>query len=342
VLTGRSKAADRPVDIGLAFDLKSDFVAPGGAPDDLLEEYDSERTVAAIEAALAARGHRVRRMGGGRRFLEALVAAPPDLVFNLAEGRGSRSREAQVPAACEMAGVPCTHSDPATLAVALDKALAKRIVAAAGVPVARDFVARAVGDLANFDLQFPCIAKPIGEGSSMGVRSGSKSRDLEALRREVERVVRGYGQPAIVEEFLTGPEFTVGVLGEAERARVLATMEIHPRGIATADFIYSVEFKRVFDEHVEYHVPPRRPPALIAAVEAVALDAYRALSCRDVGRVDVRLSGDGLPRFIELNPLPGINPGWSDLCLMTERIGMDHADLVGAILDETLLRIGRR
>jgi len=121
------------VDIGIAFDLKSDFEAPAGAPDDRLEEYDSERTIDGIEAALARRGHAPRRLGGGRRFVEAVLRAPPQLVFNLAEGRGSRSREAHVPAVCEMLGIPCTHSDPLTLAVALDKDVAKRIVAQAGV-----------------------------------------------------------------------------------------------------------------------------------------------------------------------------------------------------------------
>lgn len=330
------------MDIGIAFDLKSDFVAAPGAPDDALEEYDSERTVAAIEAALLGRGHRVRRMGGGRRFLAALLEQPPELVFNLAEGRGSRSREAHVPAACEMVGVPCSHSDPATLALALDKGLAKRVVAAAGVAVAHDRIVRSAADLAAFDLPFPCIAKPLFEGSSMGVRKSSKSRDFAELRREVERVVGGYAQPALVEEFLTGPEFTVGVLGEGDSARVLATMEIHPKGDATADFVYSVEVKRVWDEQVEYHVPPRRTPAVVAAVERLALTAYRALQCRDVGRVDVRLGGDGVPRFIELNPLPGISPGWSDLCVMAERIGMSHDALIGAILDQALHRIGRR
>ncbi|MBM4013859.1 MAG: D-alanine--D-alanine ligase [Planctomycetes bacterium] len=330
------------MDIGLAFDLKSDFVAPAGAPDDLLEEYDSERTIAAIEAALSRRGHRVRRMGGGKRFLAELLAAPPELVFNVAEGRGSRSREAHIPAVCEMVGVPCTHSDPATLALALDKALCKRVAAAAGVAVARDRVVRSVAELAGLELRFPCIAKPLHEGSSIGVRASSRSDDATALAREVGRIVGDYAQPALVEEFLTGPEFTVGVLGHGAQARVLAVMEIRPKDDRTADFVYSVELKRVWPDHVEYHVPPRRPPELLAAVERVALGAYRALECRDIGRVDVRLDAAGVAHFIELNPLPGISPGWSDLCILAEKSGVDHDALIGAILDQALARIGRR
>ncbi len=329
------------MDIGIAFDLKSDFTAAAGAPDDRLEEYDSDRTIAAIEAALSRRGHRPRRMGGGKRFLAALLERPPELVFNVAEGHGTRSREAHVPAACEMVGVPCTHSDPLTLALSLDKALAKTIAAAAGVAVARGVVVSTVEQLATLELPFPCIAKPLFEGSSMGVRKTSKSNDDAALRREVERLLTGYEQPALIEEFLTGPEFTVGILGQGERAHVLATMEICPKGGVTADFVYSVEVKRVWDEQVEYHVPPRRAPELTAAVERTALAAYRALQCRDVGRVDVRLGADGVPRFIELNPLPGVNPGWSDLCVMSERVGLDHDGLIGRILDQALSRLPR-
>lgn len=328
------------MDIGIAFDLKSDFVAPAGAPDDLLEEYDSERTIAAIEAALAARGHRPRRMGGGRRFLAELVARPPELVFNLAEGRGGRSREAQVPAACEMAGVPCTHADPVTLALCLDKALAKRVAAAAGVAVAADRVVRDVAEVETLPLRFPCIAKPLAEGSSMGVRRDARCRDRAELAGAVARLVEGYRQPALVEEFLPGAEFTVGVLGEGAGARVLATMEIRPRDGRTAEFVYSLERKRDWDAWLEYLVPPERPRELVAAVEALALAAYRALECRDVGRVDVRLDGEGAPRLIEVNPLPGLAPGWSDLCVLAERAGVGHAELIGRILDQALRRLG--
>ncbi len=327
------------MDIGIAFDLKSDFKAADGAPDDRLEEFDSDRTIDGIVAALAKKGHRARRLGGGRRFLEALLREPPELVFNISEGYGTRSREAQVPAVCEMLSIPCTHSDPLTLAVSLDKAMAKRLVATAGVAVARSVVVERLDAIDAVDLPFPLIAKPLFEGSSMGVRRTSKSSDRGALRTEVARLLSGYGEPALIEEFLPGAEFTVGVLGRGEGARVLATMEITPKNGRTEEFVYSVEVKRIWDEQVEYHVPPRRPASLIAAVERVALDAYRALQCRDVGRVDVRLDGAGLPRFIELNPLPGVNPGWSDLCVLAERAGMEYDALIGAILDETLARL---
>ena len=328
------------MDIGIAFDLKSDFTPVAGAPDDRLEEYDSERTVDAIAAALARRGHRVRRLGGGRRLVEALLREPPELVFNLAEGAGSRSREAHVPAVCEMLAVACTHSDPLTLAAGLDKQLCKTIVAAAGVAVARGFVVEHVADAARIDLPFPLLAKPLGEGSSMGVRKTSKVADRAALERECARLLEGYGQPALVEEFLPGSEFTVGIVGSGATARPIGVMEITPKNGKTADFVYSVEVKRIWDEQVAYHCPPQQPAALVAKVEALALTAYRALGCRDVGRVDVRLDAAGEPRFIELNPLPGLNPGWSDLCVLAERRGLDHDALIGLILDSALARLG--
>jgi D-alanine-D-alanine ligase len=331
------------MDVGIAFDLKSDFAPPppsDGRPDDLLEEYDSARTIDAIAAALERRGHRVRRLGGGRRFLEAVLREPPQLVFNVAEGSGSRSREAHVPAICEMLAIPCTHSDPLTLAASLDKSAAKKIVAASGLATPRSSVVASLGDVARVDLRFPLFAKPLYEGSSMGVRRGGRIDDAAALRRECERLLDGYRQPALVEEFLPGAEFTVGVLGTGATARVLGVMEIAPKDGRTADFVYSVEVKRVFDEQVAYHVPPNRPRELVEAVESLALAAYRALECRDVGRVDVRLDARERPSFVELNPLPGVNPGWSDLCVLAERRGMDHDALIGAILEAALARLG--
>jgi D-alanine-D-alanine ligase len=327
------------VKLGLAFDLKSDFAAAAGGPDDRLEEYDSERTVDGIAAVLAARGHSVRRLGGGRRFLEAVLADPPDLVFNIAEGAGSRSREAHVPAVCEMLRIPCTHSDPLTLAVALDKEMAKRLVAAAGVATPRSFVAERVADAARVEIPFPLIAKPLYEGSSMGVRSGSRCDDRAQLERQLARLLADYGEPALIEEFCAGPEFTVGVLGTGADARAIGVMEIAPLQGGTENFIYSIEVKRIWSENVAYHVPPRRPPEFVAQVERAALAAYRALQCRDVGRVDLRCTSDGAVKFIEINPLPGVNPGWSDLCVLAEKAGWSYDRLIGGILDSALARM---
>lgn len=334
--------------IGLAFDLKADFVASksasapaADAPDDLFEEYDSPATVEAIAHVLATRGHEPVMLGGGRTFLERALEVRPQLVFNLAEGRGSRSREAHVPAACEMLGIPFTHSDPLTMAVSLDKAVAKRVVASAGVPTPSFAVISHARELADLELAYPLFAKPLFEGSSMGVRRRSRCASPAELEERVQRLLGDYGEPVLVEEFCGGREFTVAILGTGASAKVVSAMEVVPLVTPVAEFVYSLEVKRNpnWREEVRYDAPPRLPARELAAIEKVALDAYRALDCRDVGRVDVRCDAAGAPKFIELNPLPGLAPGWSDIALLWERIGRSYDDLILSILDQACARL---
>ncbi|MFO0726112.1 MAG: D-alanine--D-alanine ligase [Myxococcota bacterium] len=329
------------VDVGIAFDLRSDFAVQAGAPDDRLEEYDSEATVEAIAGALAAAGHHPRRLGGGRKFLEAVLSSPPELVFNIAEGFGTRSREAHVPAVCEMLKIPVTHSDPLTLALALDKAMAKRVVASGGIATPDFAVVSSAAELEALKLPLPLIAKPLFEGSSMGIRQRCRVQRPEELRAVVLELLQAYGQPVLLEVFQTGPELTVGVMGTGASARVIGAMEIVPKNQPLDEFVYSVEVKRNYLAEVEYHTPPRRPAALMEAVEAVALGAHRVLGCRDVSRVDVRLGGDGIPRFIEVNPLPGLNPVSSDLCILARGQGLEFSALVAGIVDSAQARMKR-
>lgn len=326
------------LDIGIACDLKSDFAGQVDGPDDRLEEYDSTATVEAIAAALRALGHAPRILGGGRRFLERVLSRPPDLVFNIAEGFGTRSREAHVPAVCEMLGIPFTHSDPLTLAVTLDKAAAKRLVASAGGATPGFAVVESLEDLAGVSLPFPLIAKPLFEGSSMGIRRTSRVDDGRALRREVERLLEDYREPVLVEEFCPGAEITVGILGEGATARAIGAMEIVPRRGSRERFVYSLEVKRDWRTEVEYHVPPRQPETTVRAVLDLALAAYRALGCRDVGRVDTRLAADGIPRFLEANPLPGLAPETGDLVILAERSGLSYEALIDRIVQGALAR----
>ncbi|MFN0008007.1 MAG: D-alanine--D-alanine ligase [Planctomycetota bacterium] len=336
------------IDIGIAADLRPDVKTRAGAPrlvpEDRFEEYDSLATVEAIAGALTERGHRPRFLGGGRRFLQEILARPPELVFNMAEGSGTRSREAHVPAVCEMLGVPFTGSDPLTLATTLDKAVAKRLVASAGLATPRFEVFDSASDLESLGssgISFPCIAKPLREGSSMGIRRGSRADDAGVLREEIERLLADYQEPVLVEEFLPGAEFTVGVLGEGEGARALGVMEIEPLGIPLEDFVYSLEVKRNFRKEVAYHVPPRRSATLVRAIEELALASARALGCRDLCRVDLRLGEDGAPRFLEANPLPGLAPGTSDVVILAGLAGISYADLIDRVVKTALARLGR-
>jgi D-alanine-D-alanine ligase len=330
------------VEIGIAYDLRSDFVQTQGGPEDALEEYDSPETVEAIERTLQGAGYTTRRLGGGRAFLAAALEAPGDLVFNIAEGRGTRSREAHVPAVLEMLGVPCTHSDPLTLAACLDKAVAKRLVAASGVPTPRFAVVEREEDLARIDLPFPMFAKPLYEGSSMGIRRRSRLADPRELRERSLELLEAYREPVLVEEFCPGAEFTVGILGTGANARAIGVMEVRPRLVPESEFVYSLEVKRNerWQEELEYSVPPKRPEALVREVERVALAAFRALGCRDVARVDLRLAADGAPRFLEANPLPGLKPGWGDLPILADLAGMPYARLITSIVESARGRYG--
>lgn len=328
------------MEVGIAFDLKADYVsasagasvaaAAAGLPDDTYEEFDSIATVEAIERALARGGYSTRRLGGGRRFLENVLAQPCDLVFNIAEGFGTRSREAHVPSVLEMLSIPYTHSDPLTLAATLDKAVAKRLVASHGLATPRFAVVERTEDVARLDLEYPLFAKPLYEGSSIGVRKKSRVRNASEIAERVETLLADYREPVLVEEFCAGPEFTVGLVGNGETLRVLGVMEVVSKAVPQSEFVYSLEVKRNDDWHLEvdYHVPPRRSSELVEGVAELARRAFRALGCRDLARVDIRLDAAGTPRFLECNPLPGLKPGWSDLALLCDRAGVEYDALI--------------
>lgn len=335
--------------IGIAFDLKEASAITDG-PDDLQEEFDHPATIAAIADALRLRGHTVIELGDGRGLVEKLLADRPDLVFNIAEGVGqSRSREARVPAVCELLGIPYTHSDPLALAVALDKDLTRRLVESHEVLVPEGIVVtmpagRYDGDyqdlLQIFDqsgLNLPVIAKPVSEGSSKGIHRHCLIRRREDFGPVLAQLGNDYHQPILVEEFIEGDEVTVGILGGAE-PRVLGVMKIIPK-TPTESFVYSLEVKRDFRRLVDYQCPVDYPVDTRLAIETAALAAYEILGCQDVARVDFRVR-DGVPFFLEINPLPGLDPSSSDLVIMAGLLGISHAQLVGMILEEALQRLG--
>jgi D-alanine-D-alanine ligase len=336
--------------IGIAFDLKPAGPLPAGAPDDLHEEFDSPATVQAIAGVLQELGHEVDLLGGGREFLLSVLGDPPDLVFNIAEGAGvSRSREARVPAVCEMLGIPYTGSDPLALAVALDKDMARRVVASAGMTVPKGFTLAFPagcydGDFAEFPpmlaasgLPLPVIAKPACEGSSKGIRNRCVIRTPDEFGPTVMELWQAYQQPVLVEEFIAGDEVTVGVVGN-DPPHVLGVMRVVPKK-PDEHFVYSLEVKRDWHDAVEYEAPAKLPLEATHAVERAALAAFAALGCRDVARADFRVR-DGVPYFLEINPLPGLSPESGDLIYLAYRLGLTHADVIRMILDAALKRHG--
>jgi D-alanine-D-alanine ligase len=328
--------------IGIAYDLKTDYadLAPETGPDDRFEEYDSFETVDAIAAALRECGHDPVLLGGGRAFLQHLLEQPIDLVFNIAEGWGTRSREAQVPAICELLRIPCTHSDSLTLALSLDKAMTKRIVAASGVPTPAFVCIDAIDELGTTSLPaFPLMVKPTCEGSSIGIHSRSRCVNVEELQDRAACLLEHYAGTVMIERFLPGVEVTVLVMGTGPGARVVGMMEISPRSQSLDGFVYSLEVKRDYRNRVEYHVPPRLPAEVISSIGETAMRAYRALACRDIARVDIRLDAAGAASLIEVNPLPGLHPMDGDVPILCGRIGISWVQLIREIVSEAQARL---
>ncbi len=327
--------------IGLTFDLKSDASPRADLPDDFQEEFDSPATVEAIAVVLRRLGHEVVELGDGRAMLERVLASPPDFVFNFAEGQGvSRSREARVPAVLEMLGIPYTGSDPLTLAVTLDKDCAKRLVQSAGVSVPRSQVLHPDDDLQAVlpkQLPYTAIVKPAWEGSSKGIRGKCVVDQNNDLIAAVEALRRDHRQPILVEEYITGEELTVGVLGN-DPPRVVGVMRVVPL-TNEERFVYSLEVKRDWQRRVAYECPAKLPQAALAAVERATLTAYRTLGCCDVSRIDFRLR-DGVPYFLEVNPLPGLNPESGDLVILSAKAGVSYEQLVTEILHAAFRRHG--
>jgi D-alanine-D-alanine ligase len=325
--------------IGLAFNVRP-AEHPGHLPEDAFEEFDSPDAVRQIIDAIASFGHDVFPLQAGPGIVDALRETRPDFVFNLAEGTGGRCREAHVPALLELLGIPYSGSDPLTLCITLDKPSAKRMVSSGGFPTPPFGVCRSVADADAVDLPFPVIVKPAFEGSSKGVRLASRATTPDAMRDMVRFVIETYGQEAIVESFVAGPEITVGIVGNGDDARVVGMMEIVPKTMSNETFVYSLEVKRDWKRQVEYRVPPALPPDVLSGLSRCALGIYRLLGCRDFSRIDFRVDGMGTPQFIECNPLPGLCPGYGDLPIMADAVGISYRALVGEILGHALARNG--
>jgi D-alanine-D-alanine ligase len=319
-------------------------VKPTGMPaaqTDENEEFDSPETIGALAQLFASQGYNVTVLEADRNLPRRLTTGNFDLVFNIAEGRGGRCREALVPALCEMLGLHYTGSDPLTLAATLDKDVAKRLLLGkVNTPAWR--VVRRLSDLQDFDLAFPVIAKPNDEGSSKGIHDDCKCNDFNALETLCRRLLDDYGRPVLVEAFVRGPEVTVGVVGNAQ-PEVIGLMHVVPTTLAPdelGEFIYSLQAKRDFANRVRYAIPPELPQETCQKLEAAALQAFRLLDCRDVARIDFRVGPDGEPYFIEANPLPGLSPATGDLVIMAKAMGWTWEGLITRILREAEFRQG--
>lgn len=323
--------------VGLTYDLRDAYLAAGYGLEETAE-FDSLETVEAIEGVLHRRGYATDRIGSVRDLAARLVAGDRwDLVFNFAEGLNGIAREAQVPALLDAYGVPYTFSDPLVLALTLHKGMTKRVVRDAGVPTPAFALVETPADVAKIDLPFPLFAKPVAEGSGKGVDATSRITSRRALRQVCQRLLQRFRQPVLVETYLPGREFTVGILGTGARAEAVNVLEVVLSDRAEAG-AYGYLNKKECHERVRYVLVD---DAEARAAARVALAAWRALGCRDGGRVDLRSDADGQPNFIEVNPLAGLHPTFSDLPIGCTQAGIDYDMLIGRIVDSALERVAR-
>ncbi|MBN1395649.1 MAG: D-alanine--D-alanine ligase [Pirellulales bacterium] len=317
--------------IGLTYDLRDDYLAEGYSEQETAE-FDRLDTIEAIEAALDELGYRTDRIGNARRLIERLARGDRwDLVFNIAEGLRGLSRESQVPSILDVYEIPYTFSEPLALSLSLHKGLTKMAMRQAGLPTPDFAVVDRPDDVKNVDLPFPLFVKPAAEGTSKGISAKSIVRDRPALEKACAELLFQFQQPVLVETFLSGREFTVGLVGSGPAAGVLGTMEIHLLPEAEAG-VYSFTNKERCEELVRYRLARREEEALIGQVEQLALSSWRALDGRDGGRVDIRCDDLGLPQFLEINPLPGLHPQHSDLPILCGFLGVPYMDLIDRIV----------
>jgi D-alanine-D-alanine ligase len=323
--------------IGLTYDLRDAYLAMGYGEEETAE-LDRESTVEAIEGALRLLGHDTDRIGNAKQLAARLVRGDRwDLVFNFAEGMHGIGREAQVPALLDLYQVPYTFSDPLVMSLTLHKGMTKRVVRDAGVPTPDFAVVESENDATAVALPLPLFVKPLAEGTGKGVTPRSVVRARAELWPRCAELLDRFHQPVLVETMCPGREFTTGILGTGDAARVVATIEVILLPQAEAD-VYSYVNKERCEELVEYRLATAAEP-VVAEAERVALAAWRALGCRDGGRVDLRCDGAGSPQFLEVNPLAGLHPEHSDLPILATKVGMPYVDLIGRIVDSAATRV---
>jgi len=325
--------------IGLTYDLRQDYLDAGYSEEETAE-FDRPDTIEAIEYVLQQMGHDTDRIGRVTTLVERLARGDRwDMVFNIAEGLHGIGREAQAPALLDAYEIPYTFSDPLVCALTLHKGMAKRIVRDLGLPTANFVVVERETDINTLigatPLNFPLFAKPVAEGTSKGVTRESKIINADQLARTCRSILRQFKQPVLVEEFLPGREVTVGILGTGDDAIVLGVMEVLLLDGAEQES-YSYQNKKDWEGKITYQLVKGQFGAEAAKL---ALAAWRGLGCRDGGRIDLRADAVGKLNFIEVNPLPGINPVLSDLSILAGLAGWTYRQLIERIVTSALKRV---
>lgn len=323
------------MNIGLTYDLRQDYLDEGFS-EEQTAEFDRPDTIVAIDQALVRMGHQTRRIGNVKSLVQRLAAGERwDMVFNICEGMFGLGREALVPALLDAYQIPYTFSGPLVLALSLDKAICKRVVRSMGVATPDFAVVASPDDIPAVDLPFPLFAKPLAEGTGLGIDDRSKVDSPGQLDAVCRELLKKFKQPVLVETYLPGREFTVGIIGSGDAAEVIGVMEVFLRPEAEAN-AYSYVNKENCEELVRYALAPEDAARLC---RELALRAWRGLGCLDAGRIDVKMDGAGVVNFIEVNPLAGLHPEHSDLPIICTLAGIDFQTLMERIVASAYGRI---
>ena len=322
--------------VGLTYDLKTDYEFKENDPPDANAEFDHPSTIDVIAQAIESQGFLVKRIGNVSHLLENLDNLDVDIVFNISEGLSGRNRESQVPTLLEMKGIPFVGADALTLSLTLDKIMAKKIFIAGGIPTPKFFEAKDTAALKDTDhLKFPLIVKPRFEGSSKGLSEASRVENIEEMKKQVEYIINIYKQPALIEEFIRGEEFTVAIV-DNDPPEVMPLVQIKIDGkLKLNDKFYT--FARISSDRLEYICPAHINRNLKKKISELALKTYNAVECLDFGRVDFRVNQEGKPYVLEINPLPSLSTE-DVFMVVAKEIGISYEEIIGKILNSALKR----
>ena len=322
--------------IGITYDLRQAYLNMGYTAEETAE-FDDADTIEALASALRALGHCPERIGHVRQLAARLVRGERwDLVFNIAEGLRGAGREAQVPALLDAFDIPYAFSEPVALSLTLHKGMAKHVARSLEIATPDFAIVETLADIEAVALPWPVFVKPVAEGASKGISSANKVSSRAALERICAALLQRFRQPVLVETFLPGCELTVGIVGSGARARALGAMEVALQGGAEPA-CYSYANKIAYESRVRYELASG---SLAEQAMDMALRMWRGLGGRDGGRVDLRCDAQGRPNFLEVNPLPGLNPRHSDLPILCRLLGVSYTSLIGSILESALQRCG--
>lgn len=318
--------------VGITYDLRDDYLKEGYSHEETAE-FDLPDTISAIEKVIRDYGCEADRIGNIKSLTKRIAKGDRwDLVFNIAEGLFGYGRESQVPALLEAYNIPYTFSDTLGHALTLHKGMTKHVIRDLHIPTPDFAVVKDELDIADISLPFPLFAKPVAEGTGKGITALSKINNQAELRTACTCILQTFHQPALVETYLPGREFTVGILGTGKNARALGVIEVILRPEAEKN-AYSYENKENYDKLVQYILVNDNEAKL--AMDT-SLRVWRGLDLKDAGRVDLRSDAQGIPHFMEVNSLAGLNPVRSDLPILCNLLGITYHELISSIIESAL------